>query len=729
MGRSGTVLFAVLTIGSVAVLFGCGGSPPPTPGFGVPAVVKISPTPTASMDLGSTLQFTASALNGNRGPLVTTFTYSSNKPSVVSIASNGLACAGTWDSLTIPVVCTPGGAGTAQITASSSGVVSAPVTVYVHEHINRISVTPIVSSGPGPGVDGCFTASGSSSTTAHSITYTATALTDDASGQPTIDITSTVGPFTWGTLQPSVVTLTPLSTHGIPNGTVQVSARVPGLTQVFATVANANSGPQTFKTCAVQQISVSVNGSTSVNLAKGTGATAVASVVDTEGNAISAPLTWSSSTPAVATVSAAGAITNTNVGGAAITASCTPPTCNINLSPAQPIYPKSSVAMTYTGKTTTAFNLYVSTKSQQCIAKTNCTALLVPVSGSPPVAATGVQLPGVPNSIQFDPKGSVLYGGTQKGLARILVTANPPTITITPTVTGKVLAISPDSKKVIVADTQSPVNQVFILDSATGASTNLLINGATAAAFSPDALKAFIVAGTNLYVYSTVAPLQVGTLTSAGTDVDFLANGMFGFIGQGAAGSSYLATCDDPGTPVTSQIGSVSAPADLIRALPDGSGMIGLSPPNVTLIDTPISGTPATGQSGCPTPLGALTLAPTVTSFDLGQGTFIPVAFLVSSDGQKAYIVPPSGDVIVFDIIGRVTSFLPLVGSPHALAAALAPDGQTLYVSADDSKVHVINTVAGGDVQQVPVPSSSLCAVTSGGPPPTCLPDVLAVRP
>jgi outer membrane protein assembly factor BamB len=101
----------------------------------------------------------------------------------------------------------------------------------------------------------------------------------------------------------------------------------------------------------------------------------------------------------------------------------------------------------------------------------------------------------------------------------------------------------------------------------------------------------------------------------------------------------------------------------------------------------------------------------------------------MASDGQKVYIVPNAGDVIVYDIPGNQVSFRSLTGNPHALAASLAPDGQTLYVSADDSQVHIINTVSGGDLTQVPVPSSSLCMVTTGGPSPKCLPDLLEVRP
>jgi DNA-binding beta-propeller fold protein YncE len=119
-----------------------------------------------------------------------------------------------------------------------------------------------------------------------------------------------------------------------------------------------------------------------------------------------------------------------------------------------------------------------------------------------------------------------------------------------------------------------------------------------------------------------------------------------------------------------------------------------------------------------------------VTSIPLGAGAFTPVAFLLSSDGQKVYtVVQNSGTILVYGLISGVSSSISLSGNPNPLSAALAPDGQTLYVGASDGKVHVVNTVSGGDVAQVDVPSSTLCTITTGGTQPNCLPDLLAVKP
>ena len=78
------------------------------------------------------------------------------------------------------------------------------------------------------------------------------------------------------------------------------------------------------------------------------------------------------------------------------------------------------------------------------------------------------------------------------------------------------LAVSPDGKTVILsgADPNTvpvagssappPATQVIVFNTASNTGTTLPIAGATAADFSPDSLKAFIAAGSSLYVYSTL---------------------------------------------------------------------------------------------------------------------------------------------------------------------------------------------------------------------------------
>src|SRR5512138_1922506 len=103
-------------------LSGCGGGHSLTT-QNPAATVTIAPT-NASLDFGGTMQFTVTEKDSEGHNVFHTPTWSSSNPNI-QISNNGLVCAGTWNALTSPVVCTPTGtAATTQITASASGVTS-----------------------------------------------------------------------------------------------------------------------------------------------------------------------------------------------------------------------------------------------------------------------------------------------------------------------------------------------------------------------------------------------------------------------------------------------------------------------------------------------------------------------------------------------------------------------------------------------------------------------------
>ncbi len=751
MGRLVSCSTLLLSFVLTAALVGCGGSSSSGASPTVPSSISLLPQ-MLSLDLGSTTSISATAKNYAGNVVTVTYTWTSNNPSIVSVATNGAVCAGTWDSLAAPVVCTPSGVGTAQITATSSGITSAPVTVYVHPHVDqiKISVLPPPAGMPVP-ASGCYSTT-STTMPADTQMYQASAYSNGT------DISALVGPFTWSTSSAQVVTIKQVTgPNGVQNGQMQATAKVPGSSVILASISGTNgslglSSPlETFTTCSVQSITLALSsGGTSFSGPKGTGFSITPTVIDSNSpprTITGVPLTWTSNSPA-ATVSASGGVSNTNPGGASITASCTPPTCNANLTNAsgvplfQPVYAPDPITAVWTSTSTTptAPTIYVSTTGCAAIpVAQNCTTAILPISGTTAALGGGASTTNVPNSLRFDPKGTTVYVGSANGLMQVAA-GTPPTLSVlSSAVKGKILAISPDGKRVIVTDTNDTPNLVFIYDasSATPAITTLLITGATAAAFSPDDLKAFIVAhdpssGANtLNVYSTQLPLQTGTLAGLPSDVAFLGNGMLGYIAEGSQ-LQYVAMCDNPG-PLTAQLGTVSAPGSFIRSLP-GNSFLTFASPNVARVNVTVS--PATlspGQIGCPSPPlgpanGGYTIStPPPTVMSLGQGNFTPIAFAVSTDGQKAYLLAPStASLIVYDITNQTTSTIPLVGSPAPLAGGLAPDGQSFYVTASDGNLHVINLIAGGDVQQLAIPSRNLCAVSSGTIN-SCLPDLLAV--
>ena len=159
MGRSSAMVrlaFIFIVVSLVAVLTSCSSSSPTTnTTFPVPANITLTPANTVSLDVGSATQiFTATPQNSKHVTITTPVSFLSSNTAVLTISSSGLACAGTWDSITTPQICTPGPVGVALVTATSHGVSSPPTTVYVHQHIDSIVVSPVPAQTPPTGP--CF---------------------------------------------------------------------------------------------------------------------------------------------------------------------------------------------------------------------------------------------------------------------------------------------------------------------------------------------------------------------------------------------------------------------------------------------------------------------------------------------------------------------------------------------------------------------------------------------
>src|SRR5262249_24993251 len=175
-------------------------------------------------------------------------------------------------------------------------------------------------------------------------------------------------------------------------------------------------------------------------------------------------------------------------------------------------------------------------------------------------------------------------------------------------------------------------------------------------------------------------------------------------------------------------LGSVSIPgATVLRALP-GNAILALAPPDVKTVAASISGTPAPGDIGCPSPRGVLTLSNSAAlGFDLGQGAIMPTQLTISSDASTGYLLArspapnpaPLPFVIVFNLPGQTTSQISLVGNATPLSASLSPAGNLLFVGADDSAVHVIDTSLLQDVQQITFPFASAPLCVGPGTPAT----------
>lgn len=736
MSRLSRAGWLVTAMGWIVVFGSCGGSGPVTVGsYAVPTLVTINPTGTVSLELGTTQSFSAAAEAANATPITQPITYSSSNPAVVTVASTGIACAGSWDSLTNPQICTPGPVGSAQITASAQGVTSPAVTVYTHQHVDSISISLLPNQNVplGNQTAGCYSKG-------QTFNFQASAFSLGT------DITSSVGPFGWEQASPTVASITPVTTttpvNGLLAGQAEIQANVPGMTTVYATIGSVNSAPYTFVTCPVKSITLSANASsdTAFVVSSGTAKMLQADIFDTAGMQIyGVPLTWCSTNPSAVSVgsncsfstastsSQVGATATASTPGAgngAVTASCSPTACNVGFTPSMPVYAENVASFIVKSTSAGMGTLYVS--STGCGTTQGCVSVVVPVTQGTNALGSYATLPSTPNSMVFNRAGTKVYLGMTNGQfgARGVMEGDTTSTTLSfaqdTSVVGTVLGVSPDGSQVVVSDTFDTPNQVFIINQTTGVLETFQINGATAVDFSTDSLKAFILAGSTLYVYSKIDTLQTIALGAPAVGVSFLADSAFAYIAEtptaGAGQVETRRTCDNQ--PASSAVALSTAPA-FIKALSNGTQVLALDSPNVDIINV------TAAPTGC-TP----TVTNTLTSIDLGLGNFVPEQLIISADETEAYIVAPNlTSILVFDLFGETTTGIALANNAHPVQAALSTDGTTLYVAASDSLVHVLSTTTGGDIDQISFPQN-LCLTTGGQSNPIpCAPNLIAFRP
>jgi hypothetical protein len=754
------------------------------------------------MQVGTTLGLTASAQNSSNTGLRPAFTYSlipGSPAGVLDIAPNGFACAGTWNAPAY-TICTPGNVGLVEVTASALGETSAPTYFFIHGPIDniQISVIPPVNSPPPacpaqqslpPACDLPF--NGKASNTCLSQNQVET-LQATAYSQGT-DVTASVGPFTWTQATNGVATVTPIVNPTFNVATNQASAApgtTPGQTGLIASASGVYSQPYYFETCPVQCIAMqlSVNGQysneTNFVVSKGTSETLLATAVDVQGCIVpKPPLTWVSSQPASLTPGSSTACSGTTCslttpqpGVAAISASCTPPTCNVGypLNPAnlaapykpQPVYPVTAISGLVTGNPV-ASSVLVS--SQDCYSDPLCAVALYSVPTTTNLPGSASELPTQPNSLMFDPAGDTAFMGSETGA----LVVNPGGLTGggsnpynslaapgTPrgVVTGKVLAVALSGHVVVFSDTVSSPNQVYVVTTGPSTTTALNINSAIAAAVSPDGLKAFILGdgGNTLYIYSPLQTLQPGiALPAPASSIAFNSTGSFALFSGGSVPGTLAIynTCDN----------SVVAPAVAATQLPGPPAFLKMVPAGNIPLNTPFGNTflPQLQTAGldfffgldntgidviattssqpaltalCPQ---QVTLAQTTANapfppvhINLNQGTFNPINFFLSPDTSRAYIVTSDLGVLVYDFsTGAVSAEIGLANDASPVAAGMTVDGTLLYVAGSDGLLHQLNTTLGVDFYQtsfVPLPNSTDDFCFTGQ---NCQLNLLAVKP
>jgi hypothetical protein len=552
-----------------------------------PGKITLSPSLNASLTQGRVLNFTAAVQSASGTVLNATVTYSSSDTSILNLAPNGVACAGHWD--TAFTTCTPGGTGPVTVTASASPlgatITSAPTYVFVHPPIDSVTVGGILPTGI-PVQEPCLSQSQSMTLEAHAFSQGA-------------DITTSVGPFTWTANNSAVVAFTPVidTQYDFATNETTATAVTPGITYIYATADGvtstsfqqpqyANSRNQTspaldfFATCPIQNIALEMNsadsGQTSFVVSKsGTSESVVATLLDIMGNTSlpntdggvvlsKIPLTWASSQPQVAGLGSSCTqscpLTLSSPGAASITASCSPPTCNVGfpeipssfttngqldqskiqqcteffqalypqLASCQqvipvPVYsspvfvvppswncqsqtpqnctwitPQAAISGLITGSASSSSVLLSSTGCSQINPATCTTAVYFPSTSSSSVG-TETPMPGNPTSFLFDANGDRIYMGSNFGAEIINPSSfgsNNSPFQYIGTTTGNVLATSANGVLAAFSDTSVSPNQVYI--------TNAVPNFTSTALAIPNATAAaFSPDGLKAYILSS----------------------------------------------------------------------------------------------------------------------------------------------------------------------------------------------------------------------------------
>ncbi len=799
MHRCGSGFLLTLAISVVAAFTGCLGKSSSNPGNGGVSSITLSPGSTISLETGGTQGFSATAKDAFGKTILglnIQFIVASGNPNAaapLSVASNGAACAGTWD----PSVtqCSAGTLGIALVTAVANGVSSPVTTVYVHQHVDSIQIIKITPPPPPQQQYDCFY---------QGQTWQFEAIAYNSNG---VDITGTVGPMSWSSSNPSVVTPTPTVFNQ-----VQTTARTPGITQLFASITGATSAPYPYTTCLIKAIYLQIGGDAqagnSITVNNGGSVPITATAIDTlfgiapgdTAPLASPPLTWSTTNPEVAAFSTTtntsgsnSASARANLGGGTLTASCSPPSCNIGVLPGLPIYASDgtlpngtqgygTISVDVTSASTSKVPTYTAwAATTDCANAVGCTSALfslAPTTSGTNAVGTIVSLPRTPNSMMFNHQSSArVYFGTNEGLMYVDVgTASPSVVEVSSSSTpcnsslcGKVLTISNDGKLVVVSDTVSTPSQVYIFNGGGAtAPVDLIIPGetATAAAFSPDQLKLFILTNLgNMYIYSTVDALTSVSTFAPGTDVEFSSDGSFAYVaGSPASAVSAFSTCSLPDIGSV-DLGSVATSSTPLKLFPSPvipppfeqngflwttQNILALEQPNtnqgtsIEFLTAQFRQDPILYQNPLQLTCNPPVIPPTTgftkgpKPFDLGQGNFTPIYSQLVNDGAEMIIVGHGiPAVLLFNVSDGTTKSVPLSGSPATgcpqcagnsfpLSASASTDGSQVYVAACDQypnndqtkpctagSVHIVNTcgvqpcnappaLGEGDFQQVP---------------------------
>ncbi len=671
--------------------------------------------------------------------------------------ANGKLCAGTWNRNTGGGIadfttCNPTNkSGTVFVVASGDGASSNPLPIYVHPVVTSVVLGPLstdcihdpatncspaafatqqvsctIDAGTGcclnPVTTQSAIAASNSCVSQGTTGQLAARVYQNASTSLANNISCRVGHLSYTAQTSSIVSI---DQNGV------ATAQQPGSTVITANISNAGSSAGFFSTCPPTSITLSVpgNGSSNSIIVNPNNTQPITSLVMDKNGAVLTGLSleFESTTPTTIPVVSTGTVTPTFPGSAAITAVCQPPTCNPSPFNQIGLYgngkPVTSNPVTVTAPGTNSTNLYIASTQSRYI---------VPVDFTQPQIGAPILLPYQPNSMVISNDGSTIYMGSAFEIMTYSAVSN----TLSnqdPSVTGTVLAVSPDGSTVVITD---PIRQFVYLYSGGGSGgVQTQFGGvATHAVFSPDSHTVYITLGdynastgvvtpnNQLLVHSTFTGWYQTTSSQTTTDVAMgvPSVGAF-FAGNPATARSYCpitTTTTLNGQLTTTNLfypdAGVIAPAmDRIATTNDGRHVLGATTTAFTDLAIP-SGLPITA---CPLADGTPQTFATTPVFSgalPGVAATAITGVFPTSNSKIAFVTYTGTGGVVPTYIPKATgagtavsiALSTAVGTPVApIAGVVSADDQTFFVgTSGDNAVHLITLQPDGSYKDVTKP-------------------------
>lgn len=713
---------------------------------------------------------------------------------IADVAPNsGRLCAGTWNrnsggGIADYTTCNPTGkSGTVYATAGSGGVSSNSIPIYIHPVVTNVVLgSPSIDCLNDPATN-CSPATAASLATSAGQTVGCTVLANGCCSQPITQSSATaytgsscLSQGTTGQLAARVYAGAGASVQNIScmaghlNYTPQSSAIVtidqngvataqaPGSTIINSSLTNAGSSAGFFSTCPPAKIALSApigTGGSSTNVVVNQNFTQPITAIVTDKNGVTltgVTLQYISTTPTTLPNGSSASITPIFPGAASVTALCVPSSCNPS--------PFNQIGLFGNGEQVVSNPLTVTTPGTNSsflyIASTQ-SLYVVPVDFTTTTIGAPVRLPYQPNSMVISDDGSNIYMGSSTELMVFSAFSNAVTREDL-TVPGTVLAVSPDSNTVVIADTARQL--VYLEASSGGLSTQYGLGTSNPvglhAQFTPDGSTVYITAGNQLLVHSTftgwtsISGSTIPPLTTPATDVAVTVPSLGAFF----AGATTTARGNCPATTVTTTNGLQSTtnvfypsagvtgpPTDRIAATNDGKHILGATAtPGATFTDLSIAslntGNPSSPGQCPPPPSGAaLTFATTPVLMTVIPGVTATsiTGVIPSSDSTTAFVTyTGTGGVLpvyTLNTTGAGTLGNVTLTTSTGAAAPIAPvvgvfsaDNTTFYAgTSGDNLVHILMKGTTGAFQDTTTIAPKLPAANGT----IVTPDLLVQRP